>query len=70
MGIFLTGGKNTSAAEAALKINYFFIEILIPRFTGYYSHRNLKLSQTVGVDTSEVMVVRTGMRNKPSAFLV
>ena len=25
MGVFLTGGKNTSAAEAALKINYFFI---------------------------------------------
>ena len=63
MGIFLTGGKNTNATEAALKINYFFTEILIPTFTGYYSHRNLKLSQTVGVDTSKVMVVRTGIRN-------
>ena len=63
MGVFFKGAKNTAAAEAALKINYFFKNILIPAFTSYYSGRNLKLSQTVGVDTSKARVIRTGIRN-------
>src|SRR5216684_3243475 len=58
MGVFFEGAKNTAAAEAALKINYFFNYILVPEFTGFYQHRTLSLSQTVGVDTSKVMVVR------------
>lgn len=63
MGVFFKGTPNTSAAEAALKINYFFTYILAPTFSGFYSNRNLQLSQTVGVDTSKAMVVRTGIRN-------
>jgi adenylate cyclase len=63
MGVFITGAKNSAAAEAALKINYFFTQILVPAFRGFYSHRNLSLSQGVGVDTSKVMVVRSGIRN-------
>lgn len=63
MGVFFEGAKNTAAAEAALKINYFFTRILTPAFTGFYSNRNLRLSQSVGVDTSKAMVVRTGIRN-------
>jgi adenylate cyclase len=63
MGVFFKSTPNTSAAEAALKINYFFTNILTPAFTGFYSQRNLHLSQTVGVDTSKAMVVRTGIRN-------
>lgn len=63
MGVFIEGAKNTAAAEAALKINYFFRKILQPAFTGFYTSRALSLMQTVGVDTSKVMVVRSGIRN-------
>lgn len=35
MGVFFEGAKNTAAAEAALKINYFFKYILIPSFTSF-----------------------------------
>src|ERR1700746_2791062 len=63
MGVFIEGPKNTAAAEAGLKINYFFTQVLAPAFTSFYSHRNLKLTQTVGIDTSKVMVVRSGIRN-------
>jgi class 3 adenylate cyclase len=63
MGVFLEGAKNTAAAEAALKINYFFSYILRPAFTSFYAARSLSLTQTVGVDTSNVSVVRSGIRN-------
>lgn len=63
MGVFIEGAKNTAAAEAALKINYFFSRILRPAFTTFYSSRNLNLTQTVGIDTSKVMAVRSGIRN-------
>jgi adenylate cyclase len=62
MGVFIEGAKNTAAAEAALKISYFFQNILRPEFGGFYSSRELKLAQTVGVDTGKVMVVRSGIR--------
>src|SRR5271165_7011823 len=63
MGVFTEGNKNTSGAKAALQINHFFSKILRPSFMNYYSTRSLKLTQTVGVDTSEVVVVRAGIRN-------
>jgi class 3 adenylate cyclase len=63
MGVFFEGAKNTAAAEAALKINYFFTQILVPAFTSFYKSRMFSLSQGVGVDTSNVMVVRSGVRN-------
>jgi adenylate cyclase len=63
MGVFFGSAKNTHAAEAALKINYFFTSILSPAFTDFYTSRTLSLSQSVGVDTSKVLAVRTGIRN-------
>jgi adenylate cyclase len=63
MGVFMEGNKNTAAAEAALKINYFFINILRPAFMSFYTARSLALTQTVGIDTSRVLVVRSGIRN-------
>ena len=63
MGVFLGKSKNTSAAKAALHINYFFGHILKPIAEDFYKHRNLSLSQGVGIDTSETMVVRSGIRN-------
>lgn len=63
MGVFIEGAKNSSAAEAALKINYFFTQILVPAFTNFYRSRSFSLAQSVGVDTSKVMVVRSGIRD-------
>lgn len=68
MGVFIGDLKNTKAAEAALKINYFFKNILAPAFEKFYSNffsnnPGFKLSQTSGIDTGKVMVVRGGIRN-------
>jgi adenylate cyclase len=63
MGVFIEGPKNTAAVEAGLKISYVVRKILEPAFTGFYPSMSLSLHQTVGVDTSQVMVVRSGIRN-------
>ena len=63
MGVFFRGTQNTNAAQAALKINYFFSNILKLAFTTYYKDYGLSLSQGTGVDTSKVMAIRSGIRN-------
>jgi class 3 adenylate cyclase len=66
MGVFIEGAKNTLAVDAALKINYFFSQILKPAFARVYTSTFpsvFDLKQTVGVDTSKVMIVRSGIRN-------
>lgn len=66
MGVFMGTSKNTSAAKAALKINYFFSYILQPKFLGFYSHLEsspFKFAQTVGIDTGEIRIARAGVRN-------
>ena len=66
MGVFIGKTKNTSAAKAGLQINYFFTKILKPAFTSFYPATfpgKFNLKQTVGIDTSKVMVIRSGIRN-------
>jgi len=66
MGVFLSSTKNTDAAKCALKINWTFLNIIKPKFEQKYEalrNGTYKLAQTVGVDTSEVLVVRAGVRN-------
>ncbi len=66
MGVFLGNSKNTSAAKCALQINWAFINLIKPKFeTQYEVMRNgtYKLAHCTGVDTSEVLVVRAGIRN-------
>lgn len=66
MGIFFEGGKNTAAAKAGLQINYFFTQMLKPAFAGVYRDifpAKFNLTQTVGIDTSKVLAIRTGIRN-------
>lgn len=66
MGIFIGDYKNTSAVKAALKIKYIFIEFLKPKFSDVYkvfkSNPDM-LSYSVGIDTSSVLVVRSGIKN-------
>ncbi|MGA7238847.1 MAG: adenylate/guanylate cyclase domain-containing protein [Bryobacteraceae bacterium] len=66
MGIFIGDFKNSSAAKAALKINYFFTKILEPAFLSFYERLKdspFKFAQSVGIDTSEIRAVRAGIRN-------
>ncbi len=66
MGIFIGDSKNSSAAKTALKINYFFTQILQPRFLDFYKrleNSSFKFAQSVGVDTGTIRVARAGVRN-------
>ena len=66
MGVFIGSTKNTSAAKCALKINYAFLKIIKPKLEAKYpslATGSYKLAHCVGVDTSEVLVIRGGVRN-------
>jgi adenylate cyclase len=65
MGVFIGNSKNTSAVKCALKINYAFLKIIKPAFEEKYEvlrNGTLKLAHCVGVDTSDVLVIRGGVR--------
>jgi len=65
MGVFLGDRKNTSAVRCALKINWMFLNLLKPRFEARYEalrNGTYKLAQCCGIDTSDILVVRTGVR--------
>ena len=65
MGVFIGDSKNTSAAKAALKINYFFSYILQPKFLSFYNRLEsspFRFAQSVGIDTGEIRVARAGVR--------
>ena len=66
MGVFIGNTKNTSAVKCALKINHAFIHTIKPKIESKYpllKTGSYKLAHCVGVDTSEILVVRSGVRN-------
>jgi len=66
MGVFLGDSKNSSAAKAALNINYVFLKLIKPKLEAKYDvFRNdtYTLGHCVGIDTSEVLVIRGGIIN-------
>jgi adenylate cyclase len=66
MGVFVGSSKNTSAAKAALNINYAFLMLIKPKLEAKYDvfkDGTYKLGHCIGVDTSEVLVIRAGIRN-------
>jgi len=66
MGVFIGDSKNTTAAKCALKINYAFTFIIIPKLhLQYPNKKNIidSLKHCVGIDTSEILVIRGGVRN-------
>jgi adenylate cyclase len=66
MGIFLGDYKNTSATKAALRINWMFSYVLKPKFEAKYDaikNGTYKLDYSTGIDTSEVLAVRGGIRD-------
>lgn len=66
MGVFLGNTKNSNAATCALHINWMFQKVLKPKFEAEYAKLadgTYTLGHGTGIDTSDVLVVRGGIRN-------
>ncbi len=62
MAVFIGGSKNSSAARAALKINWAVKNIVNPAIKAQYPDTSFALSHVVGIDTSSLFVAKTGIR--------
>jgi len=62
MAVFIGGAKNSSAAEAALKINYAVQYLINPAIKEAYPQTAYRLKQAIGIDTGQLLVARTGIR--------
>jgi len=63
MGIFQTQTPNSDAVIAALKLNYAVKKLIQPRLLSQYPSSEFKIKHTVGIDCSEMLVVRGGVRD-------
>jgi class 3 adenylate cyclase len=61
MAVFIGDYKNTSAARCGLKINAAVRQIINPAIQAQYGS-DFELMQVVGIDTSNLLVARTGIR--------
>ena len=62
MAVFIWTTKNTSAARAGLKINWAVTNIINVSLKAQYPTAGYSVQQTVGIDTSNLLVARTGIR--------
>lgn len=62
MAVFTGDAKNTSAARAALKLNYAVREVVNPLFSAMYATAAFPIKHSVGIDTSEMRAARIGVR--------
>jgi class 3 adenylate cyclase len=62
MAVFIGDYKNTSAAKTALQINY-LVRQINEAIKEAYPTTAYSLRQAVGIDTSDLFVARTGIRN-------
>jgi len=62
MAVYIGGSKNTSAARTALKINHAATHIINPALQSQYSSETYRLRHVVGIDSSKLLVARTGVR--------
>lgn len=66
MAVYLGERARSRAAITALKINWLVLNILRPKIEGKYptlKEGGFSLTHCTGVDVSEVLVVRAGIRN-------
>jgi class 3 adenylate cyclase len=61
MAVFIGDAKNTSAVRCGLRIKAAVREIINPGIKKQYT-TDFELRQVVGIDTSELLVARTGVR--------
>lgn len=62
MAVFIGEGKNTSAVKAALKLNHARINIINPTIKTYYPSIPYEVKHVVGIDNSNLLAARTGIR--------
>ena len=62
MAVFTGASKRTSAAKAALKINYARVKIVNPALEKQYGEGIYTVEHGVAVDTSDLFVARIGVR--------
>ncbi len=62
MAVYLGDQKNSSAAKTALQIHYAVDKIINPAIRAQYPNTSYQVRQCVGVDTSKILVAKTGIR--------
>jgi class 3 adenylate cyclase len=62
MAVYIGDSKNTSAAKTALQLNWVIGETN-KRIKAAYPNTSYVLRQSVGIDTSDLFVAKTGIRN-------
>lgn len=64
MAVFIGESPNTDAARVALAINHAVVKVINPALRSRFQlPDDFRVSQAVGIDTSELFVARTGIRN-------
>lgn len=62
MAVFTGKLKNTDAVKCALKINY-VVRQINASIVAQYPNTSFTLAHAVGIDTSELLIAKTGIRN-------
>ena len=62
MAVYTGRRRNDKAVRSALKINFTVRQVINPAITELYDDSNYAVKQSVGIDTSELFVARTGIR--------
>ncbi|BDI31491.1 guanylate cyclase [Capsulimonas corticalis] len=62
MAVYIGDSKNSNAAKSALRINGVVSALINPALIKQYGEGSYQLRQAVGIDTSPVLVARTGVR--------
>lgn len=62
MAVFINESKNTSAVKTALKINWAVKNIVNPELKRQYPSTDFQVQQAIGIDTSDLLLARTGIR--------
>ena len=62
MAVFVGDGRSSVAARTGLKINFAVLNIINPAIKTLYRGTNYTVKHSVGIDTSQLFVARTGIR--------
>jgi class 3 adenylate cyclase len=62
MAVYIGDKKNTRAVRTALKVHYAVAHIIVPAIKAQYQAQTYVPHHVVGIDTSKLLVARTGVR--------
>ena len=62
MAVFIGKSKNSDAATVALKVNWAVQQIVNEELKRQYADTDFRVKQSLGIDTGELWVARTGIR--------